>query len=153
MTEYSYKDGYREGVIFLFYKDDRILIEHRFLEGGKEEIFIPNGSIEAKDHGGKRPYDEAALFREVSEEFAGKVDITKYRKLGEFRVEAPRLWFHSYVVSGWRGEMPDHTVEDGKPASRLEWVLFADYRKYLRFESALDACQKLQDRIAAYGLP
>lgn len=36
--EHSFKDGYREGVVFAFLKGDKILIEHR--PGKEKDIFF-----------------------------------------------------------------------------------------------------------------
>ena len=44
----SFREGYREGVIFVLYKDGKILIEKRPSPDGPEN-FLTSGSVEVKD--------------------------------------------------------------------------------------------------------
>jgi 8-oxo-dGTP pyrophosphatase MutT (NUDIX family) len=142
---YSYKDGYREGVIFLFYKDGRILIEHRPKEDGGIETFIPNGSIEDKDHGQELDYKLVALHREVYEEFQGKVKVNNCKKISEYKVDEIKIIFYTYVVDDWDGEIPEYTIEDGEKFADLELVRLDDFRNYLKLDSAVDACLALKN--------
>ena len=136
----SYRNGYLEGVVFLFYRDGRILIEHRPTESGKE-TFIPNGTIEEKDKGKKEDYRIVAMKREAFEEM--QVRITEFEYLADCKVEKVKLWFYCYVVTGWEGIIPQYTVEEGKKFADLEWILLTDYRKYFEFESAFEICESL----------
>ncbi len=141
----SYRDGYKEGVIFLFYQEGKILIEYRPTEDGGTETFIPNGTIEETDKAADdRDYVLTALHREVAEEFAGAVTVTDLDYLCEHKVEDPPLWFQAYVVTGWEGDLPDHTVEDGEQYAELEWVPLAEYEKHLSFSSARATCLALE---------
>jgi 8-oxo-dGTP pyrophosphatase MutT (NUDIX family) len=140
---HSYNKKYREGVIFLFYRKGDILIEHRPTEEGKE-VFIPNGSIEEKDHNQGIDYRIVAMHREIEEEFDGKIKAKEFRKLSEFKVPKVKLHFYTYLITKWEGQFPEYTVEEGEKFSDLEWVSLKDYGKYLKFESAIDACKKLQ---------
>ncbi len=67
---YSYRDGLREGVVFLLLDDKRrVLIECRTDNQGKfNDLFYLSGSIEIADHkDGQSDYRETALRREVGE--------------------------------------------------------------------------------------
>lgn len=145
MTD-SYRDGYMEGVIFLFHDDGDILIEHRPTEDGTE-TFIPNGTIEERDKTSARheDYTVAGLLREVDEELQGQVTVESLDKLCEYKVEDPAIWFHAYVVSEWDGTVPAYTVEDGERFADLEWVPLDAYDDYLSFPSAIATCESLVD--------
>lgn len=145
MTD-SYKQGYKEGVIFLFYDEGSILLEHRPADDGTE-TFIPNGTIEEKDKSSTAHdnYVVAALHREVDEELSGQVTVNSIDKLCEYQVEDPALWFYSYVVTDWDGEVPDYTVEEGEKYADLEWVPLSEYEEYLQFPSAIETCEKLEE--------
>lgn len=137
----SNKDGCKEGAIFLFYEDESILIEHR----PSGVTFIPNGTTEEKDKTSGQ-YDEytlATLHREVDEEFHGNVSVEDVQKLCECKVGDPPLWFHSYVVTDWTGEVPPFTVEDGDRYAEFEWIPLSDYEDHLNLESALKTCEAL----------
>jgi 8-oxo-dGTP pyrophosphatase MutT (NUDIX family) len=151
MTD-SYKEGYKEGVIFLFYDDGSILLEHRPIDDGTE-TFIPNGTIEERDKlsDNHDDYVVAALHREVDEELSGKVTVNSIDKLCEYQVEEPALWFYSYLVTDWDGEFPDHTVEDGEQYAELEWVPLDEYEAHLAFPSALETCKELKNHLEGGG--
>lgn len=150
--ECSYEDGYMEGAIFLFYDDGEILIEHRPTADGTE-TFIPNGSVEERDRDSSRHDDRivAGLLREVDEELQGAVTVEAFHKLCEHRVEDPAIWFHSYVVTDWTGEVPGHTVEDGERYAALEWIPLEEYDDHLEFGSALATCEALEGFLADRG--
>lgn len=143
-----YKDGYKEGVIFLFYDGESILIEHRPADDGTV-TFIPNGTIEEKDKNSEyhENYVLAALHREVHEEFAGAVQVDSLDKLCEYKVEEPAIWFYSYVVTRWSGEVPEYTVEDSERYADLEWVPLSEYEEYLDLPSAVETCEALKEYI------
>lgn len=147
MTD-SYKDGYKEGVIFLFYDGESILIEHRPSDDG-QVTFIPNGTIEEKDKNvaSHDDYVLAALHREVNEEFAGQIAVESLDKLCEYKVEEPAIWFHSYVVTEWRGDVPEYTVKDGEKYADLEWVPLVAYDDYLDLPSAVETCESLHEYV------
>jgi 8-oxo-dGTP pyrophosphatase MutT (NUDIX family) len=151
MTD-SYKEGYKEGVIFLFYDDGSILLEHRPIDDGTE-TFIPNGTIEEQDKlsDNHDDYVVAALHREVDEELSGKVTVNSIDKLCEYQVEEPALWFYSYLVTDWDGEFPDYTVEDGEQYAELEWVPLDEYEAHLAFPSALETCKELKNHLEGGG--
>lgn len=144
----SYRDGYEEGVMFLFYDGESILIEHR-PEAGGDVTFIPNGSIEERDRQADENYVVAALHREVSEEFADEVEVESLEKLREYRVADPPLWFYCYVVTEWTGTVPEYTVEDGERFADLEWVPLESYDRHLELGSARAACRELVEMEAA----
>lgn len=134
MTDY-YDDGYLEAVLFLFYKDGKILVEHR-PKGNSKEIFIPNGRIDTKDIVVGNDYKLVAMNREVSEEFSNKVKIKKFLPLGEFKVEEIKILFFGYLITEWTGEHPEYTVEDGEKFADLEWIKIEKYEDSLKFPSA-----------------
>ena len=136
----SYREGFKEGVIFLFYKDDTILIEHRPTTSGTE-TFIPNGTIEDKDKGKNEDYRIEAMKREAHEEM--NVKITEFDYLTELKVKEIGVWFYCYVVTKWEGDIPDYTLEEGKRFADLEWINLYQYRDYFTFQSALYICEEL----------
>lgn len=122
--QYSYRDGKTEAVMFVFKRDNQLLIEYRF-DKEPPEPYIPNGSIEMKDKiaaGDQGDYREVALRREIDEEFNGKITPVKYEYLSEFTVEQRKSIFYIYKVSKWLGEFERYSVEEGKVAAELEWV-------------------------------
>lgn len=134
MADY-HKNGYLEAVLFLFYKDGKILIEYR-PKGEEKEIFIPNGRIDTMDLTHAEDYKHAALKREIFEEFSGSVIVKKFVPLGSFIVEEIKIKFFGYLVEEWRGEVPEFTVEEGAKFADLKWIKIADYEQYLAFRSA-----------------
>ena len=136
----SYRNGYVEASVFLFYRNGSILIEHRPGSEGKE-TFIPNGTIEDKDKGIEEDYRIVAMKREALEEM--NVKVTEFEYLTEYKVEEPRIWFYCYVITGWKGEIPHYTIEEGKKFADLEWINLKEYKDYFHFQSALFMCEKL----------
>ena len=129
------KNGYLEAVLFLFSSKGQILIEHRPISNGKE-IFIPNGRIDTSDLNNS-DYRIAALNREIREEFSGLVIPKKIKYLGQFDVIEKKIRFFGYLITDWEGEIPKFTVENSKKFADLEWIPASDFKKYLKFESAL----------------
>jgi hypothetical protein len=144
---YLYKNDYREGVIFCFYKDGKINIEHRPLGNGKEDVFFTNGTIEVKDREVDGDYRLVALKREIDEEFDGKIKIKKFEYLGEAKAEAINILFYVYLITSWEGEMPDYTVEEGKKFSRVEWADLGKAEAIFEYESAEEICGLIKDFI------
>lgn len=135
MTDY-YKNGYLEAVLFLFAKGNMILVECR-PKGNSKEIFIPNGRIDSKDLKlDENDYKIVAMNREVSEEFSDKVKIKEYTPLGEFIVDILKIKFFGYLITGWNGEIPEYTVEEGKKFADLKWIHIREYKKFLKLPSA-----------------
>lgn len=145
---YSFKNGWREGVIFVFFDNGKINIEYRPSENGKEEIFFTNGSIEDKDHGSEEDYRVIALKREVNEEFDGKVEISEYNYLGEIKVNAINVIFYVYVINSWKGELPDYTIEDGEKFSRVEWVDLDKVDNVFEYDSAREISALIREFIS-----
>jgi 8-oxo-dGTP pyrophosphatase MutT (NUDIX family) len=135
MADY-YNLGYREAVLFLFYKKGHILVEHR-PAGDAKETFIPNGGIDEKDLKLEGGYRINAMRREVNEEFDNKIKLKKFISIGEFAVEEIKINFFGYLVLDWEGIMPEYTVEDGKKFAELEWINIEEHKKFLKFDSAL----------------
>ena len=139
---------YKEAVVFLFYKDGKILVEERpvkFLNNAMA-VLIPGGVVEKNDGTGMQGL-ENALMREVGEEFAGKIKIEKYEYLGPHSSGDIKLNFHCFLITKWGGDMPDHTVENGKKFSRLFWIRLADHKKYNKFRSSIYFCERLIERL------
>lgn len=144
---YSFKDGWREGVIFVFLDNGKINIEYRPSENGKEEIFFTNGSIEDKDHDKEEDYGVIALKREVNEEFDGKVEFSEYNYLGEVKVKAINVIFYVYVINSWKGELPDYTIEEGEKFSRVEWVDLDKVDDVFEYDSAREISALIREFI------
>lgn len=144
----STRDGYEEAAMFLFYDDGELLIEHRPSDDGTV-TFIPNGSVEESDRTSARHDDHivAGMLREIDEELQGRVTVEEYEKLCEVKVDELSLWFHAFVVTDWRGDVPEYTVEDGERFADLEWIPLAEYDRHLSFHSAVTACERLLDEL------
>ena len=144
-NQYSYKGKFREGVVFAFYKDGKILIEHRpDAKGGTgKDVFFTNGSIEMKDHGKDQDYRIVAHNREVNEEFDGNIVPTDTRYLGELEVPEINLVFYVYLTLGWEGTMPAYTIEEGKKFADLEWIELDRQSEYFKYPSAFTICDMI----------
>ncbi len=138
---YSYKDGYREGVVFAFLHSNKVLIEHRPTSNEDKDSFFPNGSVEEKDHENDKDYKEVCLLREVGEEFGGKVKLIDYDFLCEHKVDSINIVFYTYLITKWEGEIPAYTVEEGEKFADLEWINLSEYKKYLFYDTAHKICE------------
>lgn len=146
---YTYKDGLREGVIFAFYKDGEILIEHRPSSNGKQDTFFLNGSIEDIDYKGNEDYKVTAMRREVHEELQGEVEVTRFEYLGELAVEGISVIFYIFIVMDWKGSIPEFTVEDNQKFADVEWIKLSDREKYFQYDSAFVVCEMIENYIAS----
>lgn len=127
--------------MFLFFRNDKILVEHR-PKGDTKEIFIPNGKIETKDFHDDSDYEVNAMNREVYEEFSGQVEVTNYRSLGVFDVDELKIRFFGYLVADWSGKVPEYAVEEEKKYADLEWIPIDKYKDYLKFPSSIFFVEK-----------
>jgi hypothetical protein len=148
-VNYSYKAGVKEAVVFVFHQNDKVLIEHRPCEnsGTYNNIFFTTGSIEMKDHEGIEDYKIAALKREISEEFDQNVIPKSFVYLGEVDVTAINFIFYVYLISEWKGQMPNYTIEEGKKFSDLEWIKLSDKSKYFKYDSAFLICDMIENHL------
>lgn len=125
MTEkdqYVYnKEGFLEAVMFVFVQGNKLLIEHR-MDKVPPEPFIPNGKIETKDQRENNDYKQAAVKREISEEFGTDVVPTQMEQIGEFSVPQIKAVFYIYLIKEWTGEITSESYEEGKVSASLEWV-------------------------------
>ncbi|MEG0672097.1 hypothetical protein [Clostridium sp.] len=144
---YTYKDGYREGVAFIFIKDNMVLVEERPISGKNYEVFFTSGSIEDKDYSDSCDYKVRAMFREVSEEFEGKVKIINYKYLDDLKVEEINVIFYIYLITEWEGQIPEFTIENGEKFSRLQWINLNEKEQYLEFDSAFEICRRIENYI------
>ncbi len=133
------KEGFREGIVFAFYKDGKLLIEHRPPENGgtEKETFIPNGSIETKDHIDRQDYRLVALEREINEEFFKSVTVSKAHHVGDVSVEAINVHFYVYLILDWKGKLPTYTMEEGEKYADLEWIDINKSKQYFKYDSAV----------------
>lgn len=149
---HSYKDGLREGVAFLLVDaSDRVLLECRpDGRGTFTDVFYPSGSIEIKDHGDPNvDYREAALRREVCEEFRGGVSVGKLSYLGDVKVPEIGLVFYIYWVAAWSGDPGQHTYEEGSPFGQLKWFPLDEVKNLSGFDSTSRITQMLRSAMAA----
>jgi 8-oxo-dGTP pyrophosphatase MutT (NUDIX family) len=143
-----YKDGYLEGVLFIFLDGDKVLVEHR-PQGNGTETFIPNGKIEDTDLLSGEDYRVAAMKREVSEELNNSVYIQHFTPLGEFYAEAIKVKFYGYLITAWSGEMPAYTMEEGKKFADLEWIPLNAYGNYLTFDTSTFFMEQVIERVGS----
>lgn len=143
---YTYNNGYREGVVFVFLKDmDQILVEHRPLDEENYETFFTSGSIETKDYKSNIDYRIMALKREINEEFQKKIKIKEYKYLNEIKVDEINVIFYVYLITEWEGNMPNFTIEEGKKHADLQWVKLEEKEKIFRFQSAFIICKRIEE--------
>ena len=138
--------NYREAVVFILYKDGKILIEKRPKNDGTIENYIPNGSVEESDYGKEEDYKIVAMKREASEEL-NNLKITNYEYLAVYEVLEIKIRFYAYLVTGWDGKVPEYTIEppgSGKKFADLEWIPLIDYKKIFTLPSALYFCKQIK---------
>ena len=138
----SQKKGFIEGVVFCFYKDNKILLEDRG-KGFDVEAFYTNGTIELKDKHDNEDYIVNALYREVSEEFNSKIDILDKFFLGELVVPEINVVFYIYIITDWKGEFPDVIREIGEPDSKISFFTIEEARALFKYESAFVILERL----------
>lgn len=142
---YTYKNGYREGVVFAFFKNDMILIENRPVGNNQYEIFFTSGSIEDKDYIHNSDYKVVAMLREVSEEFEDRLNIINYIYLDEIKVNEINVVFYIYLITEWEGSVPEFTIEEGEKFSKVEWIKLSEKNNYFEFESAFEICSRIEE--------
>ncbi|MBT3393923.1 MAG: hypothetical protein HN411_02285 [Waddliaceae bacterium] len=102
---FSYKDNRMEAVVFVFYKDGKVLIENR-PDGpdhsGPKTNFFPSGKIDKKDHDSCEDYRIVALKREVSEEFENKITFSDHQYLGELDADPVNIHFYVYLITDFK---------------------------------------------------
>jgi hypothetical protein len=111
-----------EYVFFIFVKNGQILIEHRLATSDEGEIlFLPCGGIQEQDRSGKDEYRITAMKREIAEELGGGIDITDFSFLTTVEKAETMALYHSYLITGWAGELPEYGLEEGEKNARLLW--------------------------------
>ncbi len=140
---YSYKDGYREGVLFVFYKNGRVLLEDRGL-GFDREAFFPNGSVETKDKESKQ-YIKTALFREIKEEFADRIKVKRMIDLGQLKVDEINVVFYIFCIIEWEGDFPKYIRETGELDSQIEMFTLEKARKVVKYKSAHEILDRIDN--------
>lgn len=142
---YSFREGYREAVLFPFYKDGKVLLEDRGL-GFEKEAFFPNGSIEVKDKESEQ-YIHAALFREINEEFGGKITVNKMVHLGELKVDEIHVVFYIFCIIEWQGEFPNYIIEPGEAESQIAMFSLERAREIVKYDSAHEVLDRIEKMI------
>lgn len=148
---HTYRNNLREGVVFLFVDDsERVLIETRpDSKGEYKESFFPNGSVEVRDKlEGGNAYQETAMLREVTEEFAGQVTPIAFQKLGSVEAKEICVVFDVFLIKQWAGRFPDWSVEDGKPFGKLTWMPLNSVCERVPYDSAKQIIEMLNARVA-----
>lgn len=138
-------NGYRDVVVFLFYRNGEVLVENR--PDGR--VFLPGGTVEKKDFNKPGSYLMNALYREVNEEFSGRVRIKRCGYYATRKSKNEKINFHAFAITDWEGRMPEYTIEDGKRFSKLEWVELDSYADHLTAEHSRKMCEKLKDMLDA----
>jgi len=131
--QYSIKDDRTEAVMWIFYRDSKVVIEKRPASEQGDSECVPCGHIDLNRD--KGDYIESAFLREVSEEFQG-VKPTNYSFLKTVDFDEPNkdggidnLRLHYFLVTKWDGEVPEHTIEEGKIHSDLVWYPISKYKE------------------------
>jgi 8-oxo-dGTP pyrophosphatase MutT (NUDIX family) len=134
--KYSIKDGRIEAVMWIVYRDDKIVIEKRPPHPTKATVCIPAGHIDLNQDKGK-DYIEQAMLREAKEEFSlGDFTPTKWKYLKAIDFEEQerdksitKLRLHYFVITDWTGTVPKHTIENKGKHADLVWFPISDYKK------------------------
>lgn len=143
-NNYTYSNGYREGVVFaLLNPNNEILVEYRD-NNGKDNVFFPNGSIETKDYQGTADYLITALYREVQEELNIDFSLQNVDYLGELEVDEIKIVFYIYLITKWDGKIPEFIVEAGEKDAKLKWISLASSNKEFEFESAHEISRRIK---------
>ena len=143
---YTYKNGLREGVVFAFINNNKILVEHRYVNN-KEEVFFTSGSIEDKDYNKQRDYKVECLFREVKEEFQAKININNYVYLNEVIAKPINIIFYVFLITDWAGEMPSYTYENNQQDCLVTWEYLSDYKNIFEYDTAYTICERIKNYI------
>lgn len=136
------KKPIREAVIFLLYKDGKVLLERRIKEnsGFFGYVIIPGGGCE---HGESL---ELTMLREIDEETG--VRATKWEFLGSFEhmsLSGDHLLSHAYFVAEFDGE-----IENREPDKcNLFWVDLDDAESLLKLASSKLVLFKAKEIILA----
>jgi 8-oxo-dGTP pyrophosphatase MutT (NUDIX family) len=124
----SVVDGRTEAVMWIVYKDGKVVIEKRPPHPTKATVCLPAGHVDLNVDTGD-DYIEAAFLRESQEEFSlggfkplkwdflKTVDFEEKERDGSMT----KLRLHYFVVTSWEGEVPEHTVEHKGKHAELEW--------------------------------
>ena len=107
-------------VLFIFYKDCKILLEQRTFSSFYSNLLVfPGGMVE--DHELDNP--EAALLREITEELG--VEVEEFHPITdeeEFVSKNNRI-LKPYLITKWNGEIPEKILDQGNVAV---WVDIED---------------------------
>ena len=123
---HSIKDGRTEAVMWIIYRDDHILIEHRPRDEQGASMCIPCGHIDLNRDTGNN-YIANAFLRECHEELAIRPTDYQFLTTIDFDEQDSQgnidhLRLHYFLVSDWDGTIPDYTMEDGEKHAKLEWM-------------------------------
>ena len=107
-----------KSVLFALIQNGKILCEEREWDGHMMHS-IPGGKIEKTD-----PSQEAALFREMKEEFDVLPAVFEF--IGDIRYNTDEWVFHVWVVTEWEGNVPAINKEDFRQLSWLDPRMLKD---------------------------
>lgn len=110
-----------EAVVFLFIKENQVLVEYRFING-KETVLVPGGGIDEIDKNIGEDYRENALAREIREELGENIQILEHRMVGEVIREETGSRFYVFFVTKWIGELPDKVINRKQEQGKLLWL-------------------------------
>lgn len=113
-------DGYKEAILYLFKKGDRILIENA--EG--REVVMPHTVIEDADRKPMEDEDQEdyrieSLLRHINTRFGENLVVNNYEYLGEFEIADIKARFYGFLINDWEGNIDDLSE---KGLNSLEWV-------------------------------
>jgi 8-oxo-dGTP pyrophosphatase MutT (NUDIX family) len=134
IEKYSIVDGRIEAVMWIVYKEGKVVIEKRPAHPTKATVCLPAGHIDLNVDKGD-DYISSAFLRESQEEFsAGKFKPLKWEYLKAIDFEeterdgsVTKLRLHYFLVTEWEGDVPEHTVEHNGKFAKLEWFPIEKY--------------------------
>jgi 8-oxo-dGTP pyrophosphatase MutT (NUDIX family) len=137
----------REAVVFVFFKDNKVLVEKRAKGNTFEGLKIfPSGKVEVKDIDGDLDYRVEALRREVWEELG--VIPTKFRLiLAKVYPREVNMLLHCFLITEWQGQIETNRVAE---KGVFEWMDLSRAEKEMPLESSKEiiasAKSVLEDR-------
>lgn len=122
--------------MWIVHKEGNVVIEKRPPHPTKATVCIPAGHIDLNVDKGA-DYVSAAFLRESQEEFSlGGFRPVKWAYLKAIDFEeterdgsVTKLRLHYFLVTEWKGKVPEYTVEHNGKHAELEWMPIEEYRK------------------------
>lgn len=108
---------------------------------------FPSGTIENMDKIPDRNYIEAALFREINEEFQSKIKINTYDYLGVVKLDSIKIIFYIFIITNWEGKFPNIFIEPNELDSNIAFYDLIKSKEVLFKNNAKETYNLILDYI------